>query len=892
MEYAEAVDREQRRALRLPTEDESAARDDAGASGAAVDTTAVVPEPAVQPRTLDDLAGLTITTDNIELVMALAAGSSSSSSTADPVDDPIEPGFPSVLGGGDAYKGRTSRDDVIRTPPWATPQTNEALDAALWFNPDGNHAKWTSQLLGLKGWTLKAYKLTSDGETDDPDDDALKEAREWSRNMFTAYGGGIDAMLAVAHSSIHHRGAAAPELDVSDSRDDVLEVDFLDPTKVNFEVVKSGKHRRIIPMWQKRANSTKFPFNPATFCYFGHGVNVGQPYGQSPVLPLVETVPRQKELRTSLQRVAKKAGFAKVAWMLGWERTAKAAPKGVVELDAEGHVRILKPAEFTKHMDDARERMFEIANKMYEDDLWVGFDLARPDSIGADHSKSTLDFGKLTEIFDGDSIIAAHGQPAVHGRNWGSDLSSTGQVQWQVMALGIEATRDLAASSVEFIFNAWARIRGIPAYFVLEFPEIQKSERKSDAEAEEIETRTKIMQRDENWITNDEAAMDVVGHEAVGEPEPAPEPKPEPVPEPEPDNTLAAPADGPWVDCYFSAKAGCECKVACEHPEHRDPPSGNSLADAFEPEDTDVASAIELVNAHRFGDDDLDNAIAEYRKLARRITPQWADLLEAVEVREDALDDEDNSLAFSRVLAPRPRSEWKSDAWQWDSRIARYRYAPGSDRKLGRIVPQDRVRRILGLHLAEAEKEARGFARALVADRISPREFQLRMADLSAHAHMQARVMAVGGRDQATMAVRSRAWDHYRQDMRYLGEFGQKVARGDLSAAQIKQRSQLYVKATVTNNYEEALREITTAAGYKEERWVLGPADHCPGCVDQAGRSWVSIGQLPDIGTQPCRMGCACHKQQRFSAEAKYPPLSAPVVPLALPESWRSVPCQ
>ena len=270
------------------------------------------PDPAQAPQALTDLAGLTITESNIASVIALAAGATTPASDS----GPTEPGFPSLIGGGSPYEGRTNRDGVINRPPWASPKVNEAIDAALNFNPDGNHAKWTSQLLGLRGWELKAFRLEADGETDEPDEVALAEARDWSRTMFTAYGGGIDAMLAVAHASVHHRGAVAPELDVSDSRDDVLEVDFLDPTKVNFQAIHRGRHRRIVPVWQKRANQKPVPFNPATFCYIGHGVNVGQPQGQSPVLAMVDSVPRQKQLRISLERVAKKAAFARIAFLI------------------------------------------------------------------------------------------------------------------------------------------------------------------------------------------------------------------------------------------------------------------------------------------------------------------------------------------------------------------------------------------------------------------------------------------------------------------------------------------------------------------------------------------------------------------------------------------------
>ena len=52
----------------------------------------------------------------------------------------------------------------------------------------------------------------------------------------------------------------------------------------------------------------------------------------------------------------------------------------------------------------------------------------------------------------------------------------------------------------------------------LTFDSIRVSERYQDAQSEQMETTTKIMQINQGWTTNDEAAIEMVGHEAVDEP--------------------------------------------------------------------------------------------------------------------------------------------------------------------------------------------------------------------------------------------------------------------------------------------------------------------------------------------------------------------------------------
>lgn len=779
-----------------------------------------------------------------------------------------EAGTPSLATGGSPYK--TSEDhDIVSRPPWATNETNTALDAALYYNPDVSHAKWVAGLLGFNGWRLEAYRQGSNGPTDEPFEEAQQEAQAFAERVMTAYGGGIDAMLEVALSSLLHRGAVAPELDVADSRDDVLDVDFCDPTKVDFQVVKQGPHRRVIPVYQQDPRSEPKPFNQGQFCYLGINKGLGMPHGASPFLPVIETIPRQKALRRSLGRVSTNSAFSRIKFTIDYDRVARSLPGNVVRIKTDGSYEVIDRPKFVAMMNAARSDVQTAAERMYEDDIWTVFDHVSTGSVGADHGKESLSPKDLAELFDTDAIVSAKSQPSLHGRGYGNQLSSTGQVQWMVAALGIERMRDYPARAVEFVLNSWARIRGIPAHFVLVFPEVRKEDRKAEAEASKIETETAIMRRDQGWIDDNEAAMDLTGHEAVGiAPAPEPEAQPAepvaPVVEGEGDAGDVEAAHPLTLRALLGHTSDCACGT-CGEPEGARLVAGE-LAEQFEPESTDVASIPELVSRHRFDTEDVEDAVRAFRRRARAITPAWADLLDAVEVTSEG---EEGSLFR---LDPAPPSEWKSTAWQWDSHIARYRYKPQRDRQLGRIVPQDRVRRVLDRHLDATAKEMGEAAQRLTRGQWSPRRFQLEMADLSANAHMQARLMATGGSDQATTAIRGAAQARWQTDMRYLGDFGQQIARGQGGTeAQVAARARMYARATIADTYEDGLLGATRAAGYQEERWVLGNAEHCPGCVDQAGRGWVVMGDLPGIGTQECRMGCHCTKEQRVSSEQRYP---------------------
>lgn len=46
--------------------------------------------------------------------------------------------------------------------------------------------------------------------------------------------------------------------------------------------------------------------------------------------------------------------------------------------------------------------------------------------------------------------------------------------------------------------------------------------------------------------------------------------------------------------------------------------------------------------------------------------------------------------------------------------------------------------------------------------------------------------------------------------------------------------------------------------GFSLEKNVLGPMDHCIGCLDETSRGWVPIGNLVPVGSRLCLVRCRC----------------------------------
>lgn len=798
----------------------------------------------------------------------LASGASVSDTTIDRRD--LEPGPPSLAVGvkTDGQEGiyPTDSTGVVRRPSHASPETNTTIDAAVDYNPDAAHAAWLAKRLGLHGWSLGVFAAGTE-EDPQPDDEAKREVLAFADRVFVAYGGGIGAMLDVAFDSTLRRGAAAPELDIADSLDDVYDVDFVDPTVFDVQVVKDGPHRRLTWVYRPASNEPPKVMNPNSFGYFGINQKVGQPHGQSPFLALVDTAFPQHKLRETLGKVAANHGWARILLILDYVKTAMSAGHDVVRPTENGGFEVLDPVKFKTHMDKARNDLSENTKQMYADDTWVVYDAVKPDTLGANHGQQSLKVGEVSQLFDTDQIMALHGQPTIFGRNWGAALSTTGDVQWMVYALGLEALRMIPARAVEFILNQYLRIRGIPAFVTISFEDIRKEDRKAEAEAAKLEVERLQMLRQLGWIDDDEGAQAAVGHDAPEQAGPAAEPAPAP------DTENAAPAqlalpEMPAPPVHLNGNGRTNGHVhdpaTALHPEWTEVVLA---AEPFVPNDPDVAGEVELVGGATLDDTDARTASRAFKAWAEaNALATWGGIIEAVAVSEESETDNGHTAygpgRLSALAAP--RSEWKSGRWQWSPAQGRYRYPPTEDGKLGRLVAPRDVRRVMERRLASAERQAGEIARQMTDGKLTPRQFQGRMKDLLADVHLQARMLGTGGRAQMTRADYEATGQLWRADTQYMARFAQSVANGEAgSAAQIQARARSYMDATCRNEYEQGRLVVDRAVGMNEEIWITTTGDSCDDCRALAARGWVPIGTSPQLGTNACHSRCGCRLERR-----------------------------
>ena len=141
---------------------------------------------------------------------------------------------------------------------------------------------------------------------------------------------------------------------------------------------------------------------------------------------------------------------------------------------------------------------------------------------------------------------------------------------------------------------------------------------------------------------------------------------------------------------------------------------------------------------------------------------------------------------------------------------------------------------------------------------ISLADWQLQVRAEIKSMHINAAMVARGGRDQMTPADWGRTGRELRNQYEYLDKWAADIASGKVKLdGRANVRAQLYGDAS-RSTYEQNRRAVASMNGYTQERRILHAKESCTDCLEYAARGWQPIGTLPRIGESVCRTNCKC----------------------------------
>lgn len=191
--------------------------------------------------------------------------------------------------------------------------------------------------------------------------------------------------------------------------------------------------------------------------------------------------------------------------------------------------------------------------------------------------------------------------------------------------------------------------------------------------------------------------------------------------------------------------------------------------------------------------------------------------------------------------------------YRWSEKAGQY------VRRNGRFVPRSEVRRAIDTALLAEQKRTRTLARDLRAGRITLGKWRTEMRDVIKTVHVYSAAASKGGWAQLTQADYGRIGQIVRGEYGHLERFARQISRGDPRAkgGRLDARAMQYAEAG-RDTYHQTERAVARAVGYRFERNLLHPADHCAGCLGETARGRVRIGELIPIGRRNCLRRCRC----------------------------------
>ncbi|WP_255472880.1 phage minor head protein [Planomicrobium sp. CPCC 101079] len=388
-------------------------------------------------------------------------------------------------------------EKVLSRKSYSSKEVIDSLRVIRDLNPDASMAIWNLQRLVNSGFEVEAQR--PDGTVDD----AMTEQLEaLAKRVGLLYGGGMDQLVGVWTMAGYTSGGFAAEVELTENLDDVVDIHVVEATTIDFLRNKENK----IEMVQKQSDGSLKVLNPETVFYYPLDPDVGDPYGRSPLLPILQIVFFQVQVLKDLQRVIHHQGYERFDISIVEEAIMNALPD---EIKHDGE----EVQKFVQQFVGSVEKQF---SELEPDADFIHTDSVKVTTAGGAGSKS-MDATRVIEVINQQIVSALKMLPILLGRNEGT-TETHGTVQWQIFVAGVKSIQRTIKRLMERSFNVYLQIQGFQGRAKVTFNDIPVRNAMLEAQAEQLRTSTIITQVQQGWIDNNEAANEIVGHDAVGTP--------------------------------------------------------------------------------------------------------------------------------------------------------------------------------------------------------------------------------------------------------------------------------------------------------------------------------------------------------------------------------------
>lgn len=382
--------------------------------------------------------------------------------------------------------------------------TFEILSIIRDLDPQVSQAVWNYLRLMNPGHDLRAYVSSGGSEKEEkgPAQDFLDEL---ARRVGSEYGGGLDQLHNVLNLTLITKGAEALEVTPTADLRDVFDWYPVDPAFISFR----REEGRLL-LGQLLTDGKFEELNPDLVFHQPLDPDVNDPYGRLPILSVVNTIVTMATTLADIRATSHNQGYPRIDVSVSWETLLKAAPTELKGPGNEAGLMSWAAAELQAVVGEYEN--------LQPDDTFVHYDFVDLKMVGGTAPASlAFNFKEFIAILDARAARGLKHLPILSGLT-GTNSESHGSIEWQIQVAGIEALQRVTKRLIEKAANASLRLKGLNAYAKLTYREIRTVDRLYEAQSALFEAKAHQISVAMGWESNDEAAQDLFGHNAVAAP--------------------------------------------------------------------------------------------------------------------------------------------------------------------------------------------------------------------------------------------------------------------------------------------------------------------------------------------------------------------------------------
>lgn len=366
-------------------------------------------------------------------------------------------------------------------------------------HPDVSQAVWNFKIIGNSGYNVRVTKL--DGETEHESGQKLIDRFIRDLDFYGSNGyeksKGLERVIDQMFDSALLRGAVSMEMVMDGNLEDVLYFVSVDPDTIEFKV----ENGRLVPY------QNKVKLDIPTFFHEGMDETETDPYGTSPFLSIIQTIAFHLQVMEDIKAVIHNQGYGKYDIKIIEEVLLKRMPITIRNNEK-------KKQEW---LNDQLSKIIDQYSKLDPDAAFVHFDSVEVGMV--ESAKATLDPQKIMAVIDTQILGALKQYSTLMGRRSQGQTEQYAKMEIKIFMKSVHRIRKMIESILSRAFTRLLNIHGMQGYVFFEFKDTEIRTELEKVNFEQIAIQNAAKKRDNGWISQDQASIEITGRKAEGQPD-------------------------------------------------------------------------------------------------------------------------------------------------------------------------------------------------------------------------------------------------------------------------------------------------------------------------------------------------------------------------------------